>query len=183
MKKGVIGWAVCLTACRTFAEAGAAALPAAEMLTPVDWVLLGLVALLAVIGLFRGISGELGSLAGLVVALVVGYALYGVATSCADHYAFGRVGAVAIDFLFALLAFGGVRILVRKFVSFLVGKPADCTLGLLSGLFKGVVVLGLLTGIGILKAGTYSTGILTEYSTIIRTVAGLADGYVAGEAE
>ena len=48
-------------------------------LLPIDLVLLGGVALMVGIGLFRGLSGELASFAGFFVAVVAGYGLYDLA--------------------------------------------------------------------------------------------------------
>ena len=153
--------------------------------TILDYVLLGAFALLALIGLFRGLSGELGSLAGLVVALVVGCLCHGLATWCAVKLGCAAGGlrtwvAAGINFVFALVAFGIVRWMVARFVSFCLGRVADAFFGLLSGLVKGLALVGLLTGIGIMPPGTYSEGILVPHSGIVRTIAVWADAY-AGE--
>ncbi len=154
-------------------------------LTILDWVLFAVLATLAFVGLFRGLSGELGSLAGLAAALVAGFLLYGAAWKCAEitglvAHGWGTAGAVVIDFCFGLVAFGLVRWLVSKFVSCCLGRVTNAFFGLLGGLFKGVVLVGLLTGIGIVRPGAYSTGCLAAHSTVIRLIAGWADAYWAG---
>ncbi len=156
-------------------------------LTILDWVLFGALALLAGIGLFRGLSGELGSLAGLAAGLVTGFLLYGVAMRCAEvsglvEHGFGTPGAAIIDFCFGLVAFGIVRWMVSKFVSFCLGKVTNAFFGLLSGLFKGVVLVGLLMGVGIVRPGEYSSGFLATHSSVVRLVASWADSYWAGAA-
>ncbi len=157
-------------------------------LTTLDWVLVGLVALLAVIGLFRGISGELGSLLGLGAALAAGYFLYGVAQECAlscglgqNNEAFHKGASLVIDFVFALIAGGLVRHLVKRFVSFLIGGVLDKFLGLLAGTLKGCIVLALLTGVGIVAPGEHQGGFFASHSVILGQLAALVDGTASAE--
>lgn len=148
------------------------------VLQPLDFVLIGGVILLAGIGLFRGLSGELGSVAGFAAASLAGFCLLDAARVCATSFGFGGYVAPAayvIDFVFALVAFGIARWLVAKFVSVLVPQPTNAFLGLLGGFFKGAVVLGLLTGVGLMRAGTYSTGFFATHSAIVREIAAWAD--------
>jgi membrane protein required for colicin V production len=156
-------------------------------LTALDWVILGGMTLLAVIGLFRGISGELASLVGIATGLVAGYLFYGFAYACSVKMGMEARGegvvkgvAMVINFAVALVAGGLARILVKKFVSFLVGRALDASLGLLAGMFKGVVVVGLLTGVGIVRPGEYSTGYLVAHSSLIAEIATWADAYADG---
>lgn len=151
-------------------------------LQPLDFVLLGGVILLAGIGLFRGLSGELGSIAGFAAASLAGFCLLDAARACAASFGFGNYAAPAayvIDFVFAIIAFGIVRWIVAKFVSVLVPQPTNAFLGMLGGLFKGAVVLGLLTGVGLMQAGTYATGFFATYSTVVREIAVWADANLA----
>ncbi len=154
-------------------------------LTILDWILFGVLALLAGIGLFRGLSGELGSFAGLAAGLLAGFLLYGAAMKCAEvsglvDYGFGTPGAALIDFCFGLVVFGIVRWMVSKFVSFCLGKVTNAFFGLLCGLFKGVALVGLLTGVGIVRPGEYSSGFLATHSSAVRLIASWADAYWAG---
>ena len=151
-------------------------------LQPLDFVLLGGVILLAGIGLFRGLSGELGSIAGFAAASLAGFCLLDAARVCAASFGFGDYAAPAayvIDFVFALVAFGIARWIVAKFVSVLVPQPTNAFLGMVGGLFKSAVVLGLLTGVGLMSAGTYSTGFFAAHSTIVREIAVWADSNLA----
>ncbi|MBR1589423.1 MAG: CvpA family protein [Kiritimatiellae bacterium] len=151
-------------------------------LQPLDFVLLGGVILLAGIGLFRGLSGELGSIAGFAAASFAGFCLLDAARACAASFGFGDYAAPAayvMDFVFALVAFGIARWVVAKFVSVLVPQPTDAFLGMLGGLFKSAVVLGLLTGVGLMQAGTYSTGFFATRSTVVREIAAWADANLA----
>lgn len=156
-------------------------------LTTVDWILLGGMAALAVVGLFRGISGELGSLLGLAAGVLAGFLLYGAAQGCAASLGFDTRGpgmlkgaTIAIDCLLALVIGGIVRLLVRKFVSFLMGRMVDSCLGLLSGLIKGALLIGVLTGFGLVAAGDGAEGVFVARSPIIAFIASFADAYVAG---
>jgi len=155
--------------------------------TIVDWVLLGGMALLAVIGLFRGISGELGSLLGLAAGVLAGFLLYGVAQSLAVSMGFEARGAgmlkgatIVVDCVMALIIGGTVRILVRKFVSFLMGRMIDSMLGLLSGVLKGALLIGVVTGFGLVTVGDDAEGPLASHSPVVEFIASLANSYAAG---
>lgn len=152
------------------------------VLQPLDFAIVGVVILLSGIGLFRGLSGELGSLAGFAAASIAGIFLIEAARDCAAFCApsFGLgnyVGPLAyiIDFVFALVAFGLVRWVVAKFVSLLVPQPTNAFLGMLGGLLKSAVVLCLLSGVGLMQAGTYSSGFFATHSVIIKEIAEWAD--------
>ena len=152
-------------------------------LTPIDMVLLGAVALFAGIGLFRGLSGELGSLAGFASAAAAGIFAYGFSHLAAQSFGFNDgdvaelVAACVIDFVIVLLAFGIVRMAVNKFVSCLVPQPTNALLGAVSGTVKGILLLVLLTGFGFMSPGTYSTGWVAERSSIVGAIATFADSY------
>ena len=151
-------------------------------LQPLDFVLLGGVILLAGIGLFRGLSGELGSVAGFAAATFAGFCLLDTARTCATSMGIGDYAmpaAYVIDFVFALVAFGLARWIVAKFVSVLVPQPTNAFLGMLGGLFKSAVVLGLLTGVGLMEAGSYSTGFFATHSAVVREIAAWADVHLA----
>ena len=150
-------------------------------LMPLDFVLAGLAALLAGIGLYRGLSGELGSLAGFAAAIGIGLSFIGFARVCAEAIGFREftVAAYVIDLVFALVAFGLARWIVAKFVSVLVPQPTNAFLGMVSGLFKSAVVIGLLAGFGLMQPGTYSAGFFVTHSTIVREIAAWADANLA----
>ena len=151
-------------------------------LMPLDFALAGLAVLLAGIGLFRGLSGELGSLAGFAAASGAGFFLIGFARVCAEAVGFGQYAATAayvVDFVFALVAFGLVRWIVAKFVSVMVPQPTNAFLGMVSGLLKSAVAIGLLAGFGLMQPGTYSTGFFATHSTVVRMVATWADANLA----
>ena len=158
-------------------------------LAPLDLVLLGGVALLVGIGLFRGLSGELASFAGLVAAVAAGACLYGFAHAGVRAFGFNKgdatehVAAGVADFVLGLVVFGLVRWLVHKFVSFLVPQPTNALLGALSGLVKSVAACFLLSGIGFMRPGTYVQGWLAQRSLIIHTFAEWADSYSANRSE
>lgn len=157
--------------------------------TVIDLVLMGGAALLVGIGLYRGLSGELGSFAAFVAALAAGACLYGVAHALVRACGFNKgdvaelVAAGVADFVLGLVVFGLVRWLVHKFVSFLVPQPTNALLGALSGLVKSVAACFLLSGIGFMRPGTYAQGWLAQRSQIIHTFAEWADSYFANRSE
>ena len=151
-------------------------------LLPLDYVLVGVAVLLAGIGLFRGLSGELGSIAGFAAAGLAGFCLTGAARSCVlalGLEAHATPAAYVVDFVFALVAFGIVRWIVAKFVSVLVPQPTNAFLGMLGGLFKSAVAVCLLAGIGLMPAGTYSKGFFATHSMVVREIAAWADASLA----
>ena len=94
-----------------------------------DYVLVGLASALVVLGVFRGFSGTLAFF--LSVAAASAAATFGWTLS-ADHISLVwlRVAAVSAS---ALVVFGVVRILVVKFVHFLLSQPTDAILGAVAG--------------------------------------------------
>lgn len=155
-------------------------------LTVLDWVLFALAAFFAVVGLFRGFSGQFGSLVGLVAALVAGYLLFAPIRGfvAAGNWITGETAqsgaAAVVDFVVALVVFGLVRRIVAKFISFLVPQPMNAIVGGVVGIVKGVVAVGLLTGAGLVQTGRFSEGFFAAHSTFVKMVGALADSYVQG---
>ena len=154
-------------------------------LTPIDLALLCGVALMVGIGLYRGLSGELASFVGFIAAATAGYGLYDVAHIIVRSFGFDKgdtselvVTGVAI-FVLGLVVFGLVRWVVDKFVSFLVPQPTNALLGAVSGIFKSLVVISLLAGVGFVRPGTYAQGWLAQRSQVACTLAEWADSFCA----
>ena len=158
-------------------------------LTVLDWVLFGVMAFLAVVGLFRGFSGQLGSLAGMAAALTTGYFAYApiLQFTVAGRYFTEepvQKGAAALAvFILGLIAFGIVRRIVARFVSFLVPQPTNAIVGALAGLLKSLVIIGLFAGSGLIQTGRFSEGFFASRSSIVRMVGSVADMYVQGAAD
>ncbi len=125
-------------------------------LLPADYAVLGVAAVFAVTGLFRGLSGTVGFLSASVASAAA--ATFGWPLSARWlHSPWTRGLAV---FVAALLVFGIVRVVVKKSVNGLLSQPSDAVFGML----VGVVAAALL-----LAAWAYS-GFYTEYSTIASEV-------------
>jgi len=150
-----------------------------------DLALLGGAILTVGIGLFRGLSGELASFAGFVAAVTAGCCLYGAAHAGTRMLGFNKgdaaelIAAGIAVFILGLVAFGLVRWVVDKFVSFLVPQPTNALLGGLSGAFKSAVFLFLLAGVGFVRPGTYARTGLATRSQVIHTLAEWADSFYA----
>ena len=106
-------------------------------LLPADYALGGLTIALAVLGLFRGLSGTLAFLAATLAAAAVGT----IGWRVAEPYLTVGWQRAAVVFAVALLAFGLVRIVVRKFVNGLLAQPADAIFGFLVGLAAGALAV------------------------------------------
>ena len=158
-------------------------------LTVLDWVLFGVTAFFVVVGLFRGFSGQLGSLAGIAVALIVGYFLFSPlrAMIAAGNWVTGGAAqsgvAAGLDFIAVLIVFGLVRRAVAKFVSFLVPQPMNALAGGLVGLFKGAVAVASLAGVGLVQTGRFSEGFFAAHSTFVKMVGSMADSYMHGASQ
>lgn len=157
-------------------------------LTVLDWIIFAVAAFFTVVGLFRGFSGQLGSLAGMAAALVAGYFLFaplkGAVTGgnwVSGEAAQNAVAGIA-DFTAMLVVFGIVRRIVARFVSFLVPQPMNAIAGALIGLLKSVVVVGLLAGSGLIQTGRFSDGFFAARSAFVKIAGMAADSYMQGAA-
>ena len=157
-------------------------------LTVIDWIIFAVAAFFTVVGLFRGFSGQLGSLAGMACALLAGYFLFaplkGVVTGgnwVSGEAAQNAVAGIA-DFTAMLVVFGIVRRIVARFVSFLVPQPMNAIAGALIGLLKSVVVVGLLAGSGLIQTGRFSDGFFAARSAFVKIAGMAADSYMQGAA-
>ena len=158
-------------------------------LTVLDWIIFAVAAFFMVAGLFRGFSGQLGSLAGIASALLTGYFLFaplkGVVTG--GNWVSGETAQNALagvaDFTAMLIVFGIVRRIVARFVSFLIPQPMNAIAGALVGLFKSAVVVGLLAGAGLIQTGRFSSGFFAARSAFVKMAGMAADSYMQGAAK
>lgn len=104
---------------------------------PADYVLCGLTVVMAVTGLFRGFSGTLGFVLAGVAAALAGCLSWPYSASLTTA---GWLRA-AVTLVAALLAFGIVRLIVKKLVNGLLAQPTDALLGMLVGAGLGVLLL------------------------------------------
>jgi len=114
---------------------------------------------MAVTGLFRGFSGTLAFLLATLAAVLVGMFGWGYSASFTPVLWMRGAGTLVAT----LLAFGIVRLIVRKLVGGLLAQPSDAVFGLLIGASVGVLIL---------LAWAYS-GLYLEYSTLAREAARL----------
>jgi len=157
-------------------------------LTTIDWIIFAVAAFFTVVGLFKGFSGQLGSLAGLAAGLMAGYFLFAPMKGlvAGGNWVSGETAQNAVagisDFVIALVVFGLVRRVVARFVSFLVPQPMDAIAGALIGLLKSAVAVGVLAAVGLIQTGRFSDGFFAARSTFVKTIGTLADSYMRGAA-
>ena len=125
-----------------------------EGFQPADYAICGITIVMAVLGLFRGFSGTLGFVLGAVAAAFAA-SLGWVHSASFTEVAWQRGAGVLVV---TLLAFGIVRLIVKKLVNGLLAQPSDAVFGFLTGAALGVLVL---------VAWAYS-GAYLEYSTLAR---------------
>ena len=157
--------------------------------TIIDWIIFAVAAFFTVTGLFRGFSGQFGSLVGMAAALVAGYFLFSPIRGFVmdGNWVSGAAAQNAVagisDFVVMLVVFGLLRRLVAKFVSFLIPQPMNAIAGALTGLVKSVVIVGLLAAAGLVQTGRFSGGFFAARSTFVKMAGSLADSYMQGAAD
>ena len=155
-------------------------------LTALDWILFAVIAFFMVVGLFKGFSGQIGSIAGLAAGLAAGYFLFAplrnliVAWNWFTGEAMQNGAAAVADFFVALVVFGLVQRAVAKFVSFLVPQPMNAIAGAVVGLLKGSVAIALLVGVGLIQTGRFSEGFFASRSSFVRLLGTAAESYTQG---
>jgi len=114
-------------------------------LTIPDYAILAVTLGAAVVGLFVGFSGALAFLSGLIASGFAGFFAWPLS---ANFIASVWVRGLAVG-VGALLVFGLVRYLVKKFVHGLVAQPGDALLGMLVAALAGfAVTLTVIWGLG-----------------------------------
>ena len=129
-----------------------------EGFQPADYVLCGLAAVMAVTGLFRGFSGTLAFALATIAAFFAATFGWEYSASLTDVLWMRGAGALVAT----LLAFGFVRLLVKKTVNCLLAQPSDALLGCLLG-----VILAALVLLAWARSGAY-----LEYSVLAQGLAG-----------
>ena len=124
---------------------------------PADYALCGITVVMAVLGLFRGLSGTLGFVLGAVAAVFAASFGWMHSESFTDVAWQRGVGVLVVT----LLAFGIVRLIVKKLVNGLLAQPSDAIFGFLVGAALGVLMLA---------AWAYS-GAYLEYSFLAKEAA------------
>ena len=119
-----------------------------------DYTICGITIVMAVLWIFRGFSGTLGFVLGAVAAAFAASFGWVYSASLTD-VAWQRGAGVLVV---TLLAFGIVRLIVKKLVNGLLAQPSDAIFGFLVGAALGVLIL---------VAWAYS-GAYLEYSTLAR---------------
>lgn len=122
-----------------------------------DYVLCGLVVVMAVTGLFRGFSGTIAFALAAAASSATGSLCWAWSAGVTDA-AWQRVAGTMVA---TLLSFGLVRLVVKKIVNGLLAQPSDAILGALVGAALGAAVV----------AAWAWSGIYPEYSALVRTVA------------
>lgn len=153
--------------------------------TTLDYVLLAVIGALAVIGLFKGFSGWLGTLSGAGAAALAGYFAFG---SCIKAAAacpwvsgpFVHLAGAVLDFLLSLVVFGLVRRLAGKFFSFLLPQPLNALAGMAGGLLLGMIFLVFLAGTAFFEGGLLAEGFVASHSRLVRFAASVVDAHLEG---
>lgn len=126
---------------------------------PADYALIAVTAVMAVLGLFRGLSGMIAFIAASVVSVFV--ATFGWNyTSLVSETLWVR--AIA-DIVVTLLIFGVVRLIIQKVINGILAQPSDAIFGMLLGLSSGLL----------LALAWARSGIYLEYSNLVKEIAGV----------
>lgn len=125
---------------------------------PADYALCGITLVMTVLGLFRGFSGTLAFVLAAIAAVFT--AMFGWPFSATLTETMWMRGAGVL--VATLLAFGFVRLIVKKLVNGLLAQPSDALFGALTGAALGVLLL----------VGWTLSGMYLEYSNLATLAAG-----------
>ena len=116
------------------------------VLTPMDWVVIGLVAVFGVLGLLKGLIRELFSIASHVVAIVASFRFYPAVHSTIggifpkQYQPYGKFVSFILVYIVVLLVFFIIERMLLAVVSALHLKTLDRILGLAFGAAKGLLI-------------------------------------------
>lgn len=117
-------------------------------LTLFDFAVMGILALSALVGAWRGIVNELVSLLSWVLALFVSYRwshlLAPLLSGAIDDEGWQRIAGFALLFVAVMLLVGMVHFLVRKLIRALGLRPADRLFGFAFGVVRGAAIVAAL---------------------------------------
>ena len=114
-------------------------------LLPADYVVVAFALVMAVTGLFRGISGTIGFVAGSAAGLASCVFGWGIS----QEYFDSLVVRIVVVGLAALILFGLVRLVFTKFIHCLIAQPGDAIFGLFSGVFIGIAIFAVWAWVGV----------------------------------
>jgi hypothetical protein len=107
------------------------------LLGVLDYTLLTISCLLVILGLFRGASGIFSFVAATIISIAAGIIVWPYALSLSDQ-ASVRYLIVIVG---SLVAFGFIRVVVKKVVNGLLSQPADSIFGFLTGAAASLMLL------------------------------------------
>lgn len=128
-------------------------------LLPADYVICALALAAAVLGLFRGFSGTLAFLAAVAAGGIVSFLCWKYSSGFLEHdWMRGAVTLVS-----SLVAFGIVRVLVKKTVNGLLAQPSDAVFGALAGLASVVFAVSVWAWSGIFLEYSALASVLSDW--------------------
>ena len=117
------------------------------MLGAVDYVLLTFSCLLVILGLFRGASGFFALVSATIISIAVGMLVWPYAVSLNDQTSVRYL----IVIVGSLLAFGLVRVVVKKIVNGLLSQPADSIFGFLIGVAASLMLVYIAANVSMVR--------------------------------
>lgn len=122
-----------------------------------DYALMAFTAIMAVMGLFRGLSGMIAFIAATVVSVFAASFGWTYSLQISDVVWIRAL----VDLVATLLVFGLVRLVIQKAINGLLAQPSDAIFGMFLGLISGVCLL----------LAWAKSGIYLEYSNLVKEVA------------
>ncbi len=116
------------------------------VLTPMDWITIGLVVIFGVLGLIRGFIREVVNIASHVVAIILAFRMHENATSFLlgvlpkQYHPYAKIAGFFIIYIAVLIVFFVLEKLIRNLLVMLRLKFADNLLGLVFGMAKGLLI-------------------------------------------
>lgn len=112
-------------------------------LTLLDYAVLALSCFFLILGICRGASGVFSFLCATVVSVSAGIFVW----EPIGALGFARWVQLTVVVILGLLAFGVIRVVVKKLVNSLLAQPADCLFGLLLGVTVSILLFYIVSSI------------------------------------
>lgn len=122
-----------------------------------DYAIVAFTCVMAVMGLFRGLSGMIAFIAATVVSVFAASFGWSYSAQFSDVVWIRAIG----DLVATLIVFGLIRLIIKKAVNGLLSQPSDSIFGMLTGLLSGTLLV----------LAWAKSGIYLEYSNLAKEVA------------
>lgn len=127
------------------------------VLQAADYAIIAFTSVMAIMGLFRGLSGMIAFIAATVVSVFAASFGWNYSAQFSDVVWIRAIG----DLVATLIVFGLIRLIIKKAVNGILSQPSDSIFGMFLGLISGTLLV----------LAWAKSGIYLEYSNLAQEVA------------